>query len=119
MPPFFPAHAPNANAAAVSAVRDLPTFGGEGGVAVSAVVFVVSVPGCVGERETRVKHRDLVANVPPLRGWRPELGRRPRRLVSGPTTEPESPSSPRVQGLFADAARPQCCRGLHRPYPRI
>lgn len=79
MPPFFPACAPNANAAAVSAVRDLPTFGGEDGVAVSAVVFAVSVPGWGGERETRVKHTYLVANVPPLRGWRPEPGRRPRR----------------------------------------
>ena len=47
--------------------------------AVSEVVSVVSALGWVDERETRVKHRDLVANVPPSRGWRPELGRRPRR----------------------------------------
>ena len=34
------------------------------GVAVSAVVSAISVPGCVGERETRVKHIYLVASRP-------------------------------------------------------
>ena len=68
MPPFFPACAPNANAAAVSAVRDLPIFGWEGGVAVSAMVFAVSLLGWGGERETRVKHAYLAANVPTSRG---------------------------------------------------
>ena len=82
MPPFFPACAPNANAAAVSAVRDLPTFGWEGGVAVSAMVFAVSVPGWDGERETRVKHAYLAANVPTSRGWRPEPVKE-RRFCAG------------------------------------
>lgn len=49
------------------------------GVAVSEVVSAVAVLGWVDERETRVKHRDVVANVLPLCGWRPEPGRRPRQ----------------------------------------
>jgi len=52
------------------------------GVAVSEVVSVVSALGWVDERETRVKHRDLVANVPPLRGWRPEPVKE-RRFCAG------------------------------------
>ena len=51
MPPFFPACAPNANAAAVSVVRDLPTFGRAGGVVVSAVVSAVAAPGGAGQRD--------------------------------------------------------------------
>ena len=79
MPPFFPACVPNANAEAVNVVRGVladavanvvvcacaPCVSGSlVGVAVSAVVSAISAPGCVGERETCVKHIYLVASRP-------------------------------------------------------
>ena len=73
MPPFFPAYAPNANAAAVTVVRGLACIRWRGGVAVSAVVSAVAAPGGAGQRDSARKQLAEPMGCGPIRAIRVKL----------------------------------------------